>query len=255
MIKVENIKVSLSKNVILENLTFSTGIGVLTILGLNGQGKTTLLKTLAGLVKAEAGNIRLNNISINTLSYRDIARNVAFIPQEYSNEFGYTVREMVLMGRTPHIKNLQLPSKQDYEVTDTIIEEIGLSKYRNRYFTELSGGEKKLVLIARALAQQTDIILFDEPTTFLDIKNTFFILDKIKQLGKDKTIIITLHDLNQTLHCTDNVLMLFSKDKFAFGGKNEILTEQNLTELYEIPIEIGKENNELSHIKTTKNCG
>jgi iron complex transport system ATP-binding protein len=232
MIVAENIKVTLNNNnTIFKNLTFSAGNGILSILGLNGQGKTTLLKTLAGLIKSETGKIHLGNTDISTLSYKHLACNIAFVPQEYSNVFSYTVREMVLMGRTPHIKNLNLPAKQDYEVTDTVIEEVGLSKFRNKYFTELSGGEKRLVLVARALAQQTDIILFDEPTTSLDIKNTFFVLEKINQLGKEKTIIITLHDLNQTLHCADNILILFPNDTFAFGSKNEILTEENLIEL------------------------
>lgn len=253
IVKVDNIKVTLTKKVIFENLTFSANKGILSILGLNGRGKTTLLKSIAGLIKSETGKIYLGNTDISTLSYKDLARNITFVPQEYSNIFSYTVREMVLMGRTPHIKNLNLPTKQDYEITDTIIDEVGLNEFRNKYFTELSGGEKRLVLIARALAQQTDIILFDEPTTFLDIKNTFFVLEKIKQLGKEKTIIITLHDLNQTIHCADNVLILFSKDKFEFGSINGVFTEENLHELYEIPLEIVRKNNEIAYIRTNKN--
>ena len=253
MITAENIKVTLNENVIFENLSFSASKGVLCVLGLNGRGKSTLLKTLVGLIKTETGIISLGGINTNTLSHKTIAQNIAFVPQEYSNIFNFTVREMVLMGRTPHIINLNLPKKQDYDITDATIDEIGLGDLRNKYFTEISGGEKRLVLIARALAQQTDIILFDEPTTFLDIEKSYFVLEKIKQLGKNKTIIITLHDLNQAVQYADKVLILFEKDKFEFGSLSEIFNEYNLKRLYRIPLKIIRKNDKINFIKTYEN--
>lgn len=250
MITVNNLRVVLSKKTILNNLTFSANRGVLAVLGLNGKGKSSLLKTLAGLIQPAEGKIHFGTTDISTISHKALARHVAFVPQEYSSVFSFTVREMVLMGRTPHIKNLQLPTQSDYAITDRVLDEMGLGRYSDQYFTNLSGGEKRLVLIARALAQQTDILLLDEPTTFLDIKNTFFVLEKIKQLAKEKTIIITLHELNQAVYCADHVLMLFSESQSVCGGIHEVLTEKNLHELYETPMEIVSKNGTIDHIKT-----
>lgn len=253
MVVVENIKVSLNKKVIFKNLSFSADKGVLCILGLNGQGKTTILRTLMGLIKTDTGKISLKGVDASLISYKKMAQNLSFVPQEYNNIFNFTVREMVLMGRTPHMKNFNLPRNQDFEITDAAIREIGLSDYSSKYFDELSGGEKRMVLIARALAQQTDIILFDEPTSFLDLKNSYFILEKIKRLSRDKTIIMSLHDLNQTVQYADNVLMLFSQDEFEYGATNEVINEYNLNKLYGLSVEIVRENSEINYIKAKIN--
>jgi len=250
MIAINNLRLELSNKVILENLNFSIDEGILAILGLNGCGKTTLLKGLMGLLKLKAGSITINNTDINNSTKNELAKKIAFVPQEHNTYFNYTVSEMVLMGRTPHIKTFALPKKTDEELVDKALYEVDVLHLKNRHFLELSGGERRLVLIARALAQQTEIILFDEPTTFLDLKNSYLVINKIKKLAQEKLVILTLHDLNQTLQCADSVLMIFSSKDYKFGKIEEIITEENLNRLYNVPIEIVRRDNKIQYIST-----
>ncbi|MBK8370334.1 MAG: ABC transporter ATP-binding protein [Saprospiraceae bacterium] len=250
MIEINNLSLEISNKIILENLNFSINEGILAILGLNGCGKTTLLKSLMGLLKLKKGTISINNNDIINTTKNALAKKIAFVPQEHNTYFNYTVSEMVLMGRTPHIKNFALPNKIDNELVDKALHDVDIHHLKNRNFLELSGGERRLVLIARALAQQTEIILFDEPTTFLDLKNSYLVLNKIKKLSKEKLVILTLHDLNQTLQCADNILMIFSSTDHIFGRIEDIITNENLKKLYNIPLEIVRNGNRIHYIRS-----
>jgi len=234
MIEVNDLYVNIGKRTILKNLTFSLNEGILCIIGLNGIGKTTLLKTLTGLNKHFRGQIAINQRPLKSYSHRELAKSISFVPQEHVPYFNFTVKEMVLFGRTPHIKQFGFPSKIDFEIVEKIIHTIGLENFAERYYTELSGGEKRLVLIAMSLAQETQIILFDEPTTFLDLKNSTLVINKIKKLSTElnKLVIVTMHDVNQAISFSDQALLLYSDDSYEIGNIDLTINEKNLKRLY-----------------------
>ncbi|MBK7041297.1 MAG: ABC transporter ATP-binding protein [Bacteroidetes bacterium] len=157
----------------------------MSVIGLNGIGKTTLLRTLAGINKSYSGQISINQKSLSSFSHKSLSKSISFVPQEHVPYFKFTVLEMIMFGRTPHIKQFGFPTKNDFNVVEKILCDIGLEDLRERYYTELSGGEKRLVLVAMSLAQETQIILFDEPTTFLDFKNAMIVINKIKTISKE----------------------------------------------------------------------
>ncbi|MBK8640786.1 MAG: ABC transporter ATP-binding protein [Bacteroidia bacterium] len=250
MIEIKNLSVELDKRTIFENVSFSIGNGVVAILGLNGCGKTTLLKTIVGLIKPQNGEIKVDNKNIFTLSRKEIGKKIAYLPQEYPTYFSFTVKEMILMGRTPHIDNFKFPSKHDFEVAQNSAKEIGITHLQNKYFTHLSGGEKKLVLISMILAQETEYIILDEPTSFLDLHNSMIIIDKINKLAKyhNKKIIISMHDINQTLLCADNVLLLNGHEIPRFGNTYNLITKDNLSDLYKMDFEIINDKNKIKYV-------
>ncbi len=234
MIEVNNLSVSIGNKTILRNITFSLEKGTLSIIGLNGIGKTTLLRTLAGLNKSYSGHISINQKSLSSFSHKHLSKSISFVPQEHVPYFKFTVLEMIMFGRTPHIKQFGFPTKNDFNVVEKILCDIGLEHLRERYYTELSGGEKRLVLVSMALAQETKIILFDEPTTFLDFKNAMIVINKIKNLSKElgKLIVVTMHDINQAISIADQALILYSENCFDFGNADVTINEINLQRLY-----------------------
>lgn len=234
MIEVNDLYINIGKRTILKNLNFSISEGILCIFGLNGIGKTTLLKTLTGLNKNFQGQIAINKRPLKSYSHIELAKSISFVPQEHVPYFNFTVKEMVLFGRTPHMKQFGFPTKIDFDIVEKIIHTIGLENFAERYYTELSGGEKRLVLIAMSLAQETQIILFDEPTTFLDIKNSTLVINKIKKLSTElnKLVIVTMHDVNQAISFSDQALLLYSEDSYEFGNIDLIINEKNLKRLY-----------------------
>jgi iron complex transport system ATP-binding protein len=240
MLQVNKISVDLGNNQVIDNLSFSIDSGILAILGLNGIGKTTLLRSIAGLLKIKKGTIQINNTNISNLTRNEIAKLISFVPQEYSSIFDYTVEEMILFGRTPYIKTFDLPGSNDYKIVNTIMREMNIESLKYRMFNELSGGEKRLVLISMTLAQNSEIVLFDEPTSFLDIKNSILIINKIKELVTEfkKTIIISMHDINESILFADKVLMLCSSYNYKFGKVNEMINKENLFELYKTNFDI-----------------
>jgi iron complex transport system ATP-binding protein len=244
MLQINQISVYLGKKKVIDNLSFSIDTGILVILGLNGSGKTTLLRSIAGILKPKEGTIQINNIDISRLNKNEISKLVSFVPQDYSSIFDYTAEEMILFGRTPYIGNFNLPSSSDYKIVNTIMQEMNIVNLKNRLFNELSGGEKRLVLISMTLAQNTKFVLLDEPTSFLDLKNSILIINKIKKLSTElnKTLIISMHDINETILLADKVLMFSGFNNYKFGNANELINKENLLELYDTNFEIINRN-------------
>lgn len=241
-LKVSNLCVRLKNKVVLKELSFAAESGVLAVLGPNGCGKTTLLRALGGFIKPSGGEILLDNQPLNTLRAPDIARSIAFVAQEHHPTFAYSVEDMVLMGRTPYIRQFSLPTRADLSIAGTVIEQMGISHLRGRRYTELSGGERRLVLIAMALCQQTKIILLDEPTTFLDMKNSGLILSQIRRVASEagKTVVVSMHDVNHALECADTALLIYHPEKHEFGDVDRMITQDKLAELYQMDFELGR---------------
>lgn len=217
---------------VLHNISFSVERGtVCGLLGPNASGKTTLLKCLNGILKPKEGQIRVNGQPVGDLSRREIARLMAVVPQQTTIAFAFTALQMVVMGRAARLGSLRLPSRQDYWEAGETLEDLGIGDLAERPFNELSGGERQLVLLSRALFQDPLILLLDEPTSHLDFKNQFMIMDKVREVTKSKrlTTVISLHDPNlAAIYCTQMVML--KKGRIHQEGSRKVVFERETLE-------------------------
>ncbi len=209
------------------------------ILGRNGSGKTTLLHTLAGLRPADSGKIQLNGTDISCLNRRQVAQQLSILFQHQSDNFPATVLEQVLLGRHPHLHAWQWENSRDQRIALTAIEQLKLSELQTRNVQTLSGGERQRVAIATVLAQQTPLILLDEPSNHLDLHHRLSLLDSLvansRQSGQ--AILMSLHDINLAARFADHALLLFGDGQIASGPVNKVLTSHQLEKLYDHPLE------------------
>lgn len=239
LLKIENIEFLYQSAKILDNVTFNVkSREFLGIMGPNGSGKTTLLRCISDLLRPQMGTVLLDSKEIQKLSKKEIAKNIGVVPQTSSVDFAFTVRELVLMGRIPHIDRFRFETPYDFEIVEEAMKLTNVAHLANRTFDELSGGEKQRVIIARALAQEPEILLLDEPTVHLDITCQFEILDLVKKLCLEKGIIVlaVFHDLNLATRYSDTLLLL-NKGKIVSAGKPEdVLTPENILKTYHIDV-------------------
>lgn len=225
---------------VLQDVSLSVDSGeTLYILGRNGSGKTTLLSCLAGLLGPAAGEVLLDGENIQSLSPTERARQIGLIPQMHTPVFGYTVAEMVMMGRAPHLGWLGSPSPEDRAIVEESLAQVGIFELRDRPYNEISGGEQQLVLIARGLAQQCSLLLMDEPTAHLDLSNQHRVLEIVSQLSdRGIAFVISSHSPNNALAYAGRVLLLTDGRVTASGGPAETLTEAQLSAVYGLRTEI-----------------
>lgn len=216
------------------------GTQLTAIVGPNGAGKTTFLKCLSGILPAAKGSVFIDDRDIALMSERETAKRLAYVPQEHASAFNYTVGEFVLMGRAAHIPLFAVPAEADLRFAREALDYVGLGRYTERPVYQLSSGERRLVLIARALAQMSDILILDEPTTFLDPKHEVELLDLAKKLAgeRKKTILLTLHNLNTAVRYADALVVMKRGRIVASGRPDDILTESLLETVYDIKMEI-----------------
>lgn len=212
---------------------------ILYLLGHNGSGKTTLLSCLSGILRPTQGSVLLDGTDIQRIAPAERARRVGLIPQVHVPVFAYTVREMVLMGRAPHLGLFGAPSRQDRDIADEALARVGLADFRERVYTELSGGERQLVMIARGLAQQCDYLLMDEPDAHLDPSNQHRVLEIVAELAQQQlSFVIASHAPNSALLYADHVVLLRQGHVLAQGSVRDTLTEDMLTEAYGMATEV-----------------
>jgi len=241
MIKVNNLTFGYFDSEVFRNLSFEVNEGeIFTILGPNGSGKTTLLKCIERLLAPKGGNIIVSGKDLKDYSLKELGRTISSVPQIHKISFSYTVLDMVLMGRSPYLDFFSLPSQKDVKVALEALKEVGIYHLKDMPYTDISGGELRLTLIARVLAQNTGIIILDEPTVFLDFKNKFLVLNKIRELRdrKNLTVLMTMHDPNQALRFSNRVLLIKKQEVVAMGKPEEVLTPDNLRKLYDIEAEL-----------------
>ena len=206
---------------------------ILGVVGPNGAGKSTLLRLLYRFYRPTTGKIKINGIDIWQLTSRQVACSIATVLQENSSDFSLTVREIVTLGRTPYSKWLtNSNSENDKKIVQSSIDRLSLTKFENRHLNTLSGGERQRVMVARALAQEPDILILDEPTNHLDIRQQLEILNLLKDLSI--TVITSLHDLNMARSNCDEILLLKDGHALGFGNPNLILSESNISEAFKV---------------------
>ncbi len=220
---------------ILENLSFSVPKGdFFIVIGPNGSGKTTLMKVISGLLTHQKGNLKILNRPIESYTRKELARTIAFVPQTTSVDFPFTVMEVVLMGRSPHLGMLGLEKEEDLEAANQALVFTGVNHLANRKVDQLSGGEQQRVFIARAICQEPQIMLLDEPTTSLDLAHQSRVMDLMEKLKKEKgvTIVMVSHDVNLAAMYGDRLILLKEGQIISAGLPAEVLTYRTLEEAY-----------------------
>jgi iron complex transport system ATP-binding protein len=213
---------------------------VVGILGPNGSGKTTLLRLLSGTRRPTRGQVLLDGTSLDRLSRREVARRIAVVAQETQIAFEYTVMEMVLMGRHPHLGLFELEGPEDFAVARDAMRATGTDELEERRFSTLSGGEKQRVVIAAALAQSSDVLLLDEPTASLDLAYQLEVAAVLTRLNHDRgaTIVISTHDLNLAAAVCRELVLLKAGQVIAAGPTTEVLTPDRVRELYGVEADV-----------------
>ncbi|MDD4280942.1 MAG: ABC transporter ATP-binding protein [Candidatus Methanofastidiosa archaeon] len=225
----------------LNDITFSIKEGTIcALLGPNASGKTTLIKYLSGMFGYTATTVMIDGTDIATLTAKQAAQKISYVPQVHEASFPYLVLDMVVMGRNPYLHYFSLPTHKDYLQSSAALATLGISDIGDASYTELSGGQQKLVLIARALAQEAPVMLLDEPTAHLDFRNKLHILKTIRTLVKKKGLIalLSLHDPNEAFMVADEVLMMTQGDVKMKGPADTVLTKEAIRMLYGIDVNI-----------------
>jgi len=226
---------------VLRGVSLELGAGELVgLIGPNGSGKTTLLRVLSGLLAPSRGEVCLDGQDMRAFDRRQIARRVAVVPQELAMPFAFSAREMVMMGRAPHVRPIMGAGPLDRQVVAEKMELTATSPLAERPFSELSGGEKQRVIIAMALAQEPDILLLDEPTVHLDINHQVEILELIKRLNRREnlTVLATMHDLNLAALYFDRLILLDGGQVVASGRPSEVLREESIRQVFQANVQV-----------------
>jgi len=233
------VSLSYGENEILRELDFSIGGGeIIGILGPNGSGKTTLLKMMAGVLPPQSGRIQFMGKDLPDYGRQDIARRLSVLPQDTVIDFPFTALEIVLMGRAPYLKNFQWESARDYQIAKANMEITDCWEFAGRDIRYLSGGERERVLLARALTQEPEVLLLDEPTTHLDLKHWLDIFRLLKKLNQERglTIVLVLHDLNFASLICGRILLLADREIKAQGTPEAVLKPDIIETIYGTPM-------------------
>lgn len=214
---------------------------VLCLLGPNGGGKTTLFKTMLGLLSPQAGEVRLDGAPLARLPRAEVAKRIAYVPQAHTAHFPYRVIDMVLMGRTAHLGAFATPGPRDREMAHAALETLGIADLAGHEYTRISGGQRQLALVARALAQDSPTLVMDEPTASLDFGNQVLVLERVRQLAATGlSIVLSTHDPDHAFTCADRVAILSGGGIAAYGPPARIVTAKRLRDVYGVDVRIEK---------------
>ncbi|MGX7263077.1 ABC transporter ATP-binding protein [Enterococcus crotali] len=240
MLEVTNLTFAYKQQQILQNISFKLNYGQsVCLLGKNGVGKSTLFKCLLRVLQPSAGNIKINDRPIQACSRNELSQLISYIPQKQRGVFHFTVFEMVLMGTTARLKKYQQPGQMENDLANAALATLHISHLKDQIYSQISGGEQQLVIIARSVAQQSRIIIMDEPCANLDYGNQIMVLEMIHQLTAEGFLIIqSTHDPNHALQYADHVMILQKGQLTNQGRPEEILTSQQLESIYQVPITV-----------------
>ena len=240
-IETKDLNISYGNLDIVKDLNLSIPKGkITTIIGSNGCGKSTILKTIARILQPKSGSIYINGKDINTQKTKDIAKVMAVLPQSPQAPSGLTVEELIAYGRFPHQKGFGKLKKEDNDIINWALEVTGISEFRDRSIEALSGGQRQRAWIAMALAQETDILVLDEPTTYLDLAHQLEVLKLLEDLNKKQgtTIVMVIHELNNAARFADHMIGVKKGQIICQGSAHDVMTKENLKELFNIDAEI-----------------
>ena len=246
VIEISSLYFSYGNKQVLNNLSLSIPRGkVVCLMGQNGSGKTTLIDIIMGLNKFVEGNIHINDKDIKGIKTIEIAKQIAYVPQIHKITFPYTVKEVVMMGRTAYMGLFGGPKKKDDEIVMNALKMVGIEDYADRPYSQLSGGEIKLVLLARALGQGTDIIVMDEPTAHLDLKNELLFLETVSKIvsEENKTVLIATHSPEHAFYFerlkTDVEAALMKDGQiYKIGVPSDIITKESIKDVFNVDADI-----------------
>lgn len=229
------------ERIILNHINFTLDSGdVLAILGPNGAGKTTLLRCMLGFLKWNKGVTLIDGESISRIPQRRLWQKISYVPQARMSPVSYTVEEMILLGRAGEIDSFSTPGKKDMEAVDKAVQRTNLESVRHRSCAQLSGGEYQMVLIARALVSEPELIVFDEPESNLDFQNQLLVLNLISRLSRDGiTCVFNTHYPAHALRWGNKALMLSKDGTYCFGSSREVVTEENISRYFGVSAVIG----------------
>jgi len=238
-----NVSFSYFNGLVLRDIDLNIGDGEMVgVIGPNGCGKTTLLKLACGVLSPVRGEVSLGGISLKKLSRKQVARHVAVVPQYFNIPFAFTVAEVVLLGRTPFISTISGETRRDHAMSALALGLAGINHLKNRYFNDLSGGERQKVILAMALAQEPKLLLLDEPTTHLDISHQVEILELVKSLNREQevTVVAAMHDLNLAALFFERLVLLKEGAIFADGSPREVLTEDTIQDVFSASVKVSQ---------------
>lgn len=243
-ITTKNLNISYGNVDIVKDLNLNIPKGkITTIIGANGCGKSTILKTIGRVITPKSGNIYINGKDIYKENPREIAKNMAILPQSPQAPSGLTVEELIAYGRFPHQKGFGKANDKDKDIVNWALEITGIEEFKDRNIDDLSGGQRQRAWIAMALAQETDILLLDEPTTYLDLAHQLEILKLLEDLNKNqgRTIVMVIHEINNAARFADHMIGIKKGRVVCEGSADEVMTKENLKEIFNIDAEIVKD--------------
>ena len=240
MLEVQSLAFGFPGRTVGRDVSFTLAAGeVMCVLGPNGGGKTTLFRTILGLLEKQGGAVRVDGQAMEALERAAIARRAGYVPQGHAAYFAYTVREFVLMGRTAHLGVFASPGKPDLQVTDQALEALGVAHLADQPVTEISGGERQLALVARALAQQPKLLVLDEPTASLDFGNQVRVLEKLASLAASGiAILFSSHDPDHAFLCARRALLLAEGRVLEIGAPRDVIRADTLERMYRVSVQV-----------------
>lgn len=241
MLKIEQLSVRYEQKEVVHDFSFDVKKGeVLSIIGPNGSGKSTILKAVARMLPYSAGTVTFDGKNMRQLSSKEIAKKMCILSQRNQAPSDITVRNLVSYGRYPHKKWFERLDDEDYTIVDWALEKTQLTKYKDQSIAALSGGESQRAWIAMALAQKPQILLLDEPTTYLDIAHQHEVLELVRELNRDTgmTVVMVLHDLNQASSYSDRIVVVKDGHRAQIGTPDDVMTEQMIQSIYKMEAEI-----------------
>lgn len=239
-LSVENVSAGYRHKTIVRDVSMTIESGeVLCLLGANGSGKTTLFKTVLHLLKLHGGRICIDGKDTASWPHRRLSQVLAYVPQAHTPPFAFTVRDVVVMARSAHLRAFASPGKKDLDIAEESLQRLGIGRMADEPYTEISGGERQLVLIARALAQQPRFLVLDEPTSNLDFANQFLVLRQVKELASSGLgILMTTHMPDHAFYCASRVALMKAGRILALCAPEKALTASSLSMAYEFPLRV-----------------
>lgn len=241
MLEIQSLRVNYGSRSVLDEISFNIKPGqVIALVGPNGTGKTTLIRAISGVVPVRSGKIVVNGKDLTRLSPMQRAALMAVVPQARKLPDGFTVWQTVLLGRTPYLGWMGQAGPSDHRRVRWALERVQIAEHASRRVDELSGGEQQLVLLARALAQETPIMLLDEPNAHLDLHHQSILFNMVRALAREQhlAVLMALHDLNLAALYADRVALLVGGRLGAFGSPAEVLTPSLLTSTFQVPVQV-----------------